>query len=95
MAVFASGGSVVTGCWRCISARVVLWLHMRGPTRIQPMNGSIRRLFTPDYSPPTNDASSKCMSVRLFVTMLGADLPYDPLLPELALLVGDHDSIVS
>ena len=74
---------------------MVLWLHMRGPTRIYPVNGSIRRLLTPDHSPPTNDASPECMSVRLFVTMLGADLPYDPLLPELALLVGDHDTVVS
>jgi hypothetical protein len=100
----ASGGSVhlVTGCSVCISAQAQCFGCERAYARSHPHIAS-ERLNEKAISHArslstnkTNDASPKCMTVRLFVAMLlGADLPYDPLLPELALLVGDHDAIVS
>lgn len=41
-------------------------------------------------------STNRIYDARLFMTvLLGADLPDDPLLPELALLIRDHDTIVS
>jgi hypothetical protein len=36
-----------------------------------------------------------CFDHSFVTVLLCAYLPYDPLLPELALLIGDHDSVVS
>lgn len=38
---------------------------------------------------------SGCFDHSFVTVLLGADLPYDPLLPEFALLIGDHDAVVS
>lgn len=104
MVAFAcSRVSVVTGCW-VLHKRpsAVLWLLRTCICEVHAQTALERfDKRTPSYAGtlPTNknnDALWKCTRARLFVTvLLGADLPDDPLLPELALLVGDHDTIVS
>lgn len=76
----------------------MLLTHRRGHDRLDGKLASYARLHS---STINIDHGLKCSmggggESRLFVTvLLCADLPDDPLLPELALLIGNHDTVVS
>lgn len=106
---FVSGVGAVTGSWVLHKRpNTVLWLlrpcicevhrpmlnPKTGHDRLDGKLTSYARLHTSSIN---IDHTLNCsMGSRLFVTvLLCADLPDDPLLPELALLIGNHDAIVS